>query len=190
MLKQTPSQTIGPFFDFGLFFGGENVLVTDQTRGERIYIKGRLLDGDGNPVPDGMIEIWQADAQGHHNHPADPQHDKADKHFRGYGRSDTVDDGQFSFKTVKPGRVAWDEKQQQAPHVNVLVFARGMLTQALTRLYFSDETSNESDPVLNLIDDPARRLTLIASREESEDLPTYCFNIVLQGDLETVFFDP
>ena len=189
MLKQTPSQTVGPFFHDGLFSGEENILVNDQTRGQRIYIKGRVLDGDGNPVPDAMVEIWQADAQGIYNHPADPKCQEADIHFRGFGRSDTVADGQFLFKTIKPGSVAWEGKQMQAPHVNVRVFARGMLTHAVTRLYFSDESANETDPVLNLID-TERRSTLIASLEESEDLPTYCFNIVLQGDHETVFFQP
>src|SRR5688500_2135833 len=111
MLGQTPSQTVGPFFHYGLFFGGENSLVNDQTRGKRIYIKGRVIDGDGKPVPDAMIEIWQADAQGIYNHSAVPQHEKADPHFGGFGRSDTLDDGQFSSKTIKPGAVAWDAAQ-------------------------------------------------------------------------------
>jgi protocatechuate 3,4-dioxygenase alpha subunit len=190
MSKQTPSQTVGPFFHFGLFFQGTNDLVNDQTRGKRIYIKGRVIDGDGNPVPDALVEIWQADAQGIYRHPADPRHAKADPHFVGFGRSDTVDDGQFWFKTIKPGCVPWDDQQDQAPHIDVRVFARGMLTHAITRLYFSDESANEADPVLNLIEDPLRWQTLIASLLESEDLPTYCFNIVLQGDLETVFFSP
>lgn len=190
MLKQTPSQTVGPFFHYGLFSGGENILVNDQTRGKRIYIKGRVIDGDGKPVPDAMVEIWQADSQGIFNHPADPRHDKADKNFRGFGRADTLDDGQFSFKTIKPGAVAWNDQQNQAPHINVHVFARGMLTHAATRLYFSDEPANANDPLLNMIANLERRETLIATLEESEDLPTYCFNIVLQGDMETVFFNP
>jgi protocatechuate 3,4-dioxygenase alpha subunit len=190
MLKQTPSQTVGPFFHFGLRFAGENQLVDEQTRGERIYITGSVLDGDGQPVPDALIEIWQADAQGIFNHPADPRCDKADKHFRGFGRGDTVQNGQFTFKTIKPGCVAWDDERSQAPHINVRVFARGMLTHAITRLYFSDEDSNQIDPILNTIDDPLLRETLIATRLEGDDLPTYCFNIVLQGDHETVFFNP
>jgi protocatechuate 3,4-dioxygenase alpha subunit len=188
---QTPSQTVGPFFDYGLFvFGDENILVNDHTRGQRIYIKGQVIDGDGNSVPDAMLEIWQADANGCFNHPADPNHTKADKNFRGFGRADTVDAGHFTFKTVKPGAVAWDDQQQQAPHINVRVFARGMLTHAYTRLYFSDESAaNETDPILNLVE-ADRRHTLIASREETGDLITYCFNVVLQGEQETVFFDP
>jgi len=187
-LKQTPSQTVGPFFQFGLIFGGENVLVDDQTRGQHILIVGRVLDGNGEIVPDAMIEIWQADQQGIFNHPADPQHAKADPHFRGFGRCESAK--QFAFKTIKPGRVAWDAQRYQAPHVNVHVFARGMLTHTVTRLYFSDESANQSDPVLNSIDDPVRRQTLIAQLEPSTDLPTYRWDIVLQGERETVFFTP
>jgi len=190
MFPQTPSQTVGPFFHYGLLFDGENNLVTEQTRGDRILIRGRVLDGDGQPVPDALIEIWQADAQGYFNHPVDPNHDKADKNFRGFGRADTTDQGRFLFKTVKPGRVPNQHGQLQAPHVNARVFARGMLIHALTRLYFSDEESNADDPTLNLIEDRQRRQTLIAAREETNDLSTYRFDIHLQGEGETVFFEP
>lgn len=165
------------------------MLVTERTSGERIYISGKVIDGDGQPVPDAMIEIWQADAQGIYNHPADPQHEKADKFFRGFGRAGTDGEGNFWFKTVKPGPVADPNQPEQAPHVNVLVFARGMLIHAMTRIYFSDESANQTDPVLTSIEDPQRRQTLIANREELEGTPTYCFNIHLQGDGETVFFD-
>ena len=189
MLKQTPSQTIGPFFSYGLIFGGENVLVNEHTSGERITIEGRVLEGDGQPVLDALVEIWQADARGIYNHPGDPRYEQVDKHFRGFGRSETVDNGKFWFKTVKPGRVAWDDERDQAPHVNVRVFARGMLIHAVTRLYFAGEEANQGDPVLNSVD-PERRQTLIATREESEDLPRYRFDIHLQGARETVFFDP
>lgn len=189
MLIQSPSQTVGPFFHYGLIFGGENVLVNDFTSGERIYIKGQVLDGDGQPVPDALVEIWQADAQGHFNHPADPHREQADKHFRGFGRSATTGDG-FWFKTVKPGAVPGPDRQTQAPHVNVMIFARGMLIHAVTRLYFSDEESaNRADPVLNSVA-PERRQTLIARREDSTDLPCYRFDIQLQGNQETVFFNP
>jgi protocatechuate 3,4-dioxygenase alpha subunit len=190
MLKQTASQTVGPFFHFGLILGGENILVNESTSGERIYIEGRVLDGAGEPVPDALVELWQADAQGIFNHPADPRSEKADKFFRGLGRSGTRADGKFSFKTIKPGRVPWDDRQDQAPHVNIRVFARGLLIHVVTRLYFSDENANQTDPVLNTIADPERRQTLIARREESEDLPCYCFDIHLQGERETVFFNP
>lgn len=189
MPKQTPSQTVGPFFGYGLVFGGENVLVNEQTRGQHIEIKGTVFDGDGEPVPDALVEIWQADIQGIYNHPADPQHAKTDMSFRGFGRAETDKEGSFWFRTVKPGCVAWDEHQKQAPHVNVRLFARGMLIHATTRLYFSDEEANETDPVLKLVE-AGRRQTLIAALESSEGLPSYRFDIHLQGESETVFFDP
>lgn len=191
MLTQSPSQTVGPFFHYGLFFGGENVLVNEQTAGQPILLKGRVLDGDGQPIPDALIEIWQADAQGHFNHPADPQQAHADPYFRGFGRAETTGPGyQFVFHTIKPGPVAWDAERTQAPHINVRVFARGMLIHVYTRLYFSDERdANGTDPVLNLVE-AARQPTLIAQLEKSQGLPTYRFDIVLQGVGETVFFDP
>lgn len=191
MLKQTPSQTVGPFYSIGLVRGGENVLVDERCSGQRIEIKGMVFDGDGQPIPDALIEIWQADAQGIYNHPADPQCANVDKHFRGFGRAGTMDGGHFWFKTIKPGPVAGPDGQDQAPHVDVMVFARGMLIHAITRIYFSDEDANQTDPVLNSIEDPQRRQTLIARHDESsEDLPCYCFDIHLQGKGETVFFDP
>jgi protocatechuate 3,4-dioxygenase alpha subunit len=188
---QTPSQTVGPFFHYGLMTKDDfNVLVTDDSEGQRILIKGQVTDGDGEPVSDAMIEIWHADAAGYFNHPADPNHAKADKAFRGFGRADTVNNGVYTFKTIKPGTVPFDDNRMQAPHINVRVFSRGMLIHAYTRLYFGDEdATNEADPVLNLVDID-RRATLIAPLEQSSDLPTYCFNIVLQGDNETVFFNP
>lgn len=189
--QQTPSQTVGPFFHYGLMTDPEaNLLVNDHTRGQRIYIKGYVLDGEGQPVTDAMLEIWQADANGIYSNPADPNHAQVDPNFKGFGRADTVKGGEFTFKTVKPGATAYDPKQNQAPHINIRVFARGMLVHAYTRLYFSDESeANAIDPILNLIE-PVRRETLIAHREEAGDLPTYCFNVVLQGENETVFFNP
>jgi protocatechuate 3,4-dioxygenase alpha subunit len=188
MHQQTASQTVGPYFRIGMIRGGENTLVQDETIGERIYIKGRVLDGDGQPVPDACIEIWQADAQGHFNHPADPNHEQADKNFRGFGRSETTGKG-FWFKTIRPGVVSGPDGKPQARHINVRVFSRGMLIHAVTRLYFSDETANESDPLLSTVP-PERRATLIAQREDFGDVPTYIFDIHLQGDQETVFFNP
>lgn len=186
---QTPSQTVGPFFHIGLIEGDENDLVTPQTTGERITVHGRVLDGEGEGVLDALVEIWQADAQGIYNHPADPRRAQADQHFQGFGRSDTADAGSYRFKTIKPGPVPADDEPVQAPHINVRVFARGMLVHVVTRLYFSDEEANENDPVLNTVA-AERRSTLIAEREESEDLPRYRFDIHLQGEQETVFFDP
>ena len=142
-------------------------------------------------MPDALIEIWQADAQGFFNHPNDPNHERADKNLRAFGRSDTRAAGTFRFKTIKPGCVpASAAGQSQAPHISVRVFARGMLLHALTRLYFSDERANQNDALLNSIADPQRRKTLIAVLEESADLPAYRFDIHLQGERETAFFEP
>jgi protocatechuate 3,4-dioxygenase alpha subunit len=190
-LPQTPSQTVGPFFHFGTVEkGNENVLVSDETRGDRIVIRGRVLDGEGEAVPDALLEIWQADAGGIYNHRDDPNHEHGDPHFRGFGRADTVRDGNFLFRTIKPGPVGYDGERRQAPHINVRVFSRGMLTHAYTRFYFSDEeATNAEDPVLNLVD-PERRDTLIARRQPSEGVPVYLLDVRLQGRGETVFFDP
>ena len=191
MLKQTPSQTVGPFFKFGLIFGGENVLTNDRTRGQRIILRGQVIDGSGAAINDAMIEIWQADAQGIFNHPDDPRCHLVDSSFRGFGRSGTSNkELEYSFKTIKPGPVPWEGDQLQAPHINMHIFARGMLIHTTTRVYFSDEVANATDPVLNSIEDVARRKTLIATREDIDDLPTYRLDIHLQGDNETVFFNP
>jgi len=189
---QSPSLTVGPFFHYGLMkTKNQNILVNDRIQGQRILIRGTVYDGNGEPIPDAMLEIWQADAQGYFNHPDDPNHTKADPHFKGFGRADTVEEGTYYFRTIKPGRVPFDERQEQAPHINVRVFARGMLIHAYTRLYFSDEAgANEDDPVLNLAAKEHRH-TLIAQKDEnSEDIPTYVFDIYMQGDSETVFFEP
>lgn len=186
MLEQTPSQTVGPFFDLGLIRKGENSLVDEHTRGQHILITGVVYDGDDVPIPDAMVEIWQADAQGYFDHSADPNCHLADKHFRGFGRADTPN-GEFVFRTVKPGAVADMDGRMQAPHVNVRVFARGMLLHADTRLYFADEPTNATDALFNSLD-PHRRQTLIAARVESSALPTYRFDIHLQGENETIFF--
>lgn len=189
-LTQTPSQTVGPFFHYGLFTRDNlNILVNDDTKGRRILIKGQVTDGEGHPVPDALLEIWQADSQGYYNHPADPNHASADPNFKNFGRADTLNNGVYTFKTVKPGVVSFDADHPQAPHVNMRVFSRGILTHAYTRLYFGDEEeANQADPVLNLVPD-VRRHTLIALPQETGDLTTYCFNIVLQGEGETVFFN-
>ncbi len=192
-LAQTPSQTVGPFFHGGLLLGGEHVLVDAQTVGERLSLVGTVYDGAGQPVPDALIEIWQADARGCFNHPADPHQAEADRHFRGFGRAGTDARGRYLFETVRPGAVAGREGARQAPHVSVRVFARGMLIHAVTRLYFPDDESNAAnaaDAVLNAIADPARRQTLIAVREAEAGAPAYRFDIHLQGERETVFFEP
>ncbi len=189
MLKQTPSQTVGPFFHHGLLYQDETELVDDQTEGQRIRVIGTVYDGSGEPIPDAILEIWQADAHGYFNHPLDPHCDLADKHFHGFGRTGTVNGGRYEFKTVKPGGVPLPDGQPQAPYINFRVFSRGMLIHAYTRLYFSDESANQDDPVLQRIA-PERRSTLIAPRVDTGDLPTYRFDIHMQGERETVFFEP
>ncbi len=194
MPKQTPSQTVGPYFAYGLtpeqygyaftsIAGG--VLAAEAGDGERVRIEGRVLDGAGEPVGDAMVEIWQADGQGRYAHPADPRSSNA--RFRGFGRVGTGTDPaqRFVFETVKPGAPG----DGQAPHINLVLFLRGLLSHAFTRIYFADEVeANDADPVLATV--PAeRRATLIAERDGSADPPLYRFDIRLQGDRETVFFD-
>jgi protocatechuate 3,4-dioxygenase alpha subunit len=187
--NQTPSQTVGPFFHVGLIRPDQEILVNEHTRGQRILIRGRVIDGAGASVPDAILEIWQADAGGIFNHPADPRQADADPHFFGFGRAGTDDNGEFWLKSIKPGPVPGIRGGAQAPHINFRVFARGMLIHATTRLYFPGEPANQSDPALNSVTDPSRRSTLIASELPGEDLPSYRFDIVLQGERETVFLD-
>lgn len=189
----TGSQTVGPFFAPALLRedARRNVLVQPETAGERIRIEGRVLDGDGMPVPDALIEIWQANAYGRYNHPADQGPAQLDPSFTGFGRSGTSEDGSYWFETIKPGPVAFDGERgqkQQAPHICVTVFARGLLNHLVTRLYFEDEPANAGDPLLHYV--PAdRRATLLARRESGDTVATYRFDIVLQGTGETAFFN-
>ena len=184
-MKQSASQTVGPFFRIGLIYSrAQNELVDEQTAGERITLTGVVYDGDGQPIPDALIEIWQPDARGIFNHPLDPLHAQADPHFRGFGRAENLNAGNYEFKTIKPGG-----RDRLPPYVNVHVFARGMLIHAMTRIYFPDEPANTDDPVLSSVD-PERRHTLIAIREESEGPAVYRFDIHMQGEDETVFFNP
>jgi protocatechuate 3,4-dioxygenase alpha subunit len=184
-MKQSASQTVGPFFRIGLIYSErQNDLVDEQTSGECILLTGCVLDGDGQPIPDAMLEIWQPDAKGIFNHPLDPLHDRADPHFRGFGRAENRTAGNYEFKTIKPG-----SRDGMPPYINVHIFARGMLVHAMTRIYFSDEPDNERDPVFNAVE-AKRRQTLIATREASDELPVYRFDIRMQGEDETVFFNP
>ncbi len=189
MPAQSPSQTVGPFFHDSLVRGRDNVLVTDRARGARIRITGQVLDGDGAPIPDALLEIWQADAAGIYPHPADPGQANADPEFAGFGRCATDGQGRFEFKTVKPGPTRDQQGRTLAPQVNVRIFMRGLLIHAVTRLYFADEPANERDPVLAGLVPAERRQTLLARPEEGPDLPTYRFDIRMQGAGETVFFD-
>ena len=191
----TPSQTVGPYFAYGLTSSGKyawndafsNNLVTPDTSGERVHVEGRVFDGDGQPVPDCMLEIWQADAQGRFS---DPQDKRAppNSSFKGFGRIGTDANGGYAFDTIKPGQVADPDGKPQAPHLVLAIFARGMLLQNYTRIYFDGEAANAADPVLALV--PAdRRATLIAKRQPGSGNAVYCLDIHLQGDNETVFFD-
>jgi len=187
-LGVTPTQTVGPFFAPALLRDVQNLLATDKTAGQRIRIEGRVFDGAGNLVPDAMIEIWQANSHGKLNHPRDTRDLPLDPEFAGFGRSGTDDAGVYWFETIKPGAVPFEGDQMQAPHISVTVHARGMLNHAQTGLYFDDEPTNDSDPVLALV--PAdRRKTLIARREEADGAIVYRLNIILQGRGETVFFN-
>jgi protocatechuate 3,4-dioxygenase alpha subunit len=183
------SQTVGPFFNFGLTTDVSlGRLARDGAAGTRIRLALRLLDGDGVPVAgDGMIEVWQADAGGRYNHPEDRRAGEADPNFFGFGRLETNSEGVCVFETVKPGAAPGPGGAMQAPHINVAVFARGLLKPAWTRVYFAGEPGNESDAVLALV--PAeRRHTLIAQADPARP-ERWHLDIRLQGDGETVFFD-
>jgi protocatechuate 3,4-dioxygenase alpha subunit len=185
----TPSQTVGPFFHLALDRPAWADLAAHHPKGERIAVAGRVIDGDGDPVADACLEIWQANAAGRYAHPDDTRADKPlDPRFRGFGRVSTDADGRFRLTTIRPGPVPGRGNHLQAPHLAVAIFARGLLKQLFTRIYFAGEALNDSDPVLSSIDDPARRRTLIAVRDDAGGTPAYRFDIVLQGNDETVFF--
>jgi protocatechuate 3,4-dioxygenase, alpha subunit len=188
-LVPTPSQTVGPFFHLGLARAEWADLSADHPAGERIAIEGRVIDGDGAPVPDALIELWQANSTGRYNHPDDRQDEKPlDPHFRGFGRVATDAEGRFRVVTVKPGPVPGRGNALQAPHINIALFARGLLKHLYTRIYFADEAANASDPLLSSIEDDSARRSLLARREGGSPA-VYRFDIVLQGDNETAFLD-
>ncbi len=188
-LIPTASQTVGPFFNFGLTTDPKlGVLVCDGAHGERIRLSFRVLDGDGAPTPgDSMIEIWQADANGMCAHPEDPRCATADPNFCNFGRLETRADGTCAFETVKPGRVPAANGTPQAPHISVIVFARGISRHLHTRVYFAGEAANTDDPVLALVPE-TRRNTLLAHPVPGEP-GRWHFDVRLQGGSETVFFD-
>lgn len=189
VLKQTASQTIGPFFSYCLtpeHYGHKSiagsVLHGPGIAGEKIRLVGRVIDGANAPVSDAIVEIWQADSQGAYPAPGGG----APGGFTGFGRAATDPSGQFAFETIKPGAVPGRGNNWQAPHIGIIVFARGMLSHLFTRLYFAEEAeANAQDPVLNTVP-AARRGTLVAARDGDG---AYRFDIRLQGDQETVFFD-
>ncbi|MEK9842519.1 MULTISPECIES: protocatechuate 3,4-dioxygenase subunit alpha [Thalassospira] len=201
-LKETASQTAGPYVHIGLIpkqagfdiFENNftNIMADENTRGERIIIEGRVIDGTGTPLRDALLEIWQANADGRYNHELDRQNTgEIDANFRGWGRTGTdFDTAVYRFETIKPGVVTGRNGRDMAPHVNFWIVARGINIGLNTRMYFGDEqNANEADPVLNLIEQAERRKTLIATRDDSGAVPVYRFDIVLQGENETVFFD-
>src|SRR5262245_31966213 len=184
-LVPAPSQTSGPFLSIGLLRDHVGSSLVPEGDPRAIRIHGRLLDGNGDPVPDGLVEIWQANAAGRYAHPEDARTDvPLEEGFLGFGRSGTVDDAWFEFVTVKPGRVPGPGGRLQAPHLVVLVFARGLLKHLVTRLYFPDEAeANAEDPILSELEE-AERATLIALPEDGG----LRFDIHLQGERETTFF--
>ncbi len=186
-LQATTWQTVGPFFSIGLTRLKQDNLAGPGVSGERVTIEGRVLDGDGKPVPDALIELWQANAHGKYAHPDDEQDKPLEAGFTGYGRIPTDDNGKFHFTTIKPGQVPGPDGKLQAPHIAVSVLARGLLRRLVARIYFPDEGANASDFVLNLVE-PARRGTLIA-KKVSGQAGTLEWNVILQGPGETVFFD-
>ncbi len=200
-LKESPSQTAGPYIHIGATPNWVEitgvwdedlglVLVGPETKGERILVKGRIFDGSGHPIKDALVEIWQADADGLYNSPEEKR-GKADPHFVGWGRQPTDGStGEYRFETVKPGRVPYKDGRLMAPHITVWIVARGINIGLHTRLYFGDEAAaNAECPVLARIEHKVRLATLIAARGEENGMPTYTFDIHLQGDKETVFFD-
>lgn len=216
-LKQTPWQTVGPFFHYGLPWKGAADLVAGEgdlgarldlipdghyllgpgdtaratAQGEVIEITGSVFDADGAPVVDALVEIWQANAQGRYASDADSREEPAlDPDFIGFGRASTSADGVFRFRTLKPGRVPGPGNSLQAPHIAVGVLGRGLLKRLVTRIYFEGEASNAEDPILALVPEH-RRDTLIA-RQEVKGLgegAAWRFDIHLQGEAETVFFE-
>jgi protocatechuate 3,4-dioxygenase alpha subunit len=200
--RESASQTAGPYVHIGLApqaagfdifdnsFG--SVIAGPDTKGERIRIEGTVIDGSGTPLRDVLIETWQANADGKYNHPGDRQAGKAiDPSFRGWARScSDFETGLYSIETIKPGSVMGRKGRPMAPHVNFWIVARGINIGLNTRMYFADEAeANARDPVINLIELEVRRKTLIAEREERDGQIVYRFDIRLQGDDETVFFD-
>lgn len=200
-LRETASQTAGPYVHIGLAPGAAGFKTFDQelgtdiagpnAKGERIAVEGVVFDGTGSPLKDVLIEVWQANAAGVYAHSADRRSAEVEEGFRGWGRviSDFAT-GLWSFETVKPGVVPGRNGRPMAPHLNLWIVARGINIGLNTRMYFADETdANAADPVLNLIEQENRRPTLLARREERDGKVVYRFDIRLQGENETVFLD-
>jgi protocatechuate 3,4-dioxygenase alpha subunit len=198
-LKETPSQTAGPYVHIGLAPGAAGFeiysselgwdIAGPNATGERIRVEGVVIDGTDSPVKDVLLEAWQANSGGTYPHPE--ASGQTEDGFRGWGRVITnFETGEWGFDTIKPGPVPGRNGQMQAPHINLWVVARGINVGLNTRLYFSDEeAANAEDPVINTIEWERRRSTLIAQRSDGGAVPVYRFDIRLQGEDETVFFD-
>ena len=186
-LHATTSQTVGPFFKIGFSWLYRDNLAGPGVSGERVEISGRIVDGDGQAVPDGIIEIWQANSNGKYLHPDDAQKKPIEPGFTGFGRIPTDDEGRFHFTTIKPGRVPGPDGNLQAPHLAVSVFTRGLLRRLVTRIYFPEEPGNNQDFALNLVE-AGRRGTLIAKKIDGRP-GALEWNVILQGPGETVFFE-
>jgi protocatechuate 3,4-dioxygenase, alpha subunit len=186
-LVPTPSQTVGPYFRIELTTEEHCIrcVAGPHAKGERAWITFRVLDGDGVPVNDAMLEIWQADSNGKYNHPDDPQPKQPDSGWIGFGRLGAGDDGCCVLETIKPGRVS--NGTLQAPHLSVAVFARGMLKQLYTRVYFAGDAANDEDPILQLV--PQERRDTLMAQPDPVRPGHWMFDVRLQGDQETVFFD-
>ncbi len=184
-LLLTAAQTVGPFVSIGFEKASVPAVAPVGVAGQRVVITGKIFDGDGVPVTDAVIETWQANSYGKYAHPDDTQEKLLEENFKGFGRVLADAQGGFRLTTVKPGKVAGPDGQEQAPHITVVIFMRGLLKHLMTRIYFPDEAANADDPVLNLIPS-ARRATLIAAKAAEGALQ---WNVYLQGANETVFFD-
>lgn len=187
-LTPTASQTVGPYFHLGLtnprLVGS---IAAAGAHGEKVTLLCRVLDGDDMPVPDAMIEVWQANAAGKYDHPEDTQEKALDPACRGFGRMGTDAAGRLEFQTIKPGPVPGPENRLQAPHLALSVFARGLLKRLATRVYFAGDPANEEDFVLSLV--PKERRDTLLARPDPSRPGVWHFEIHLQGDQETVFFD-
>jgi len=185
-LEPSGSQTVGPFFTIGLDYLISNAVPEPAIGAQAITVHGRVLDADGIPVPDAMLELWQADPSGHYTWDQRAAVVNKPTELPGFARLGTDDQGKFRFTTAKPGSVPFGDGRLQAPHIVVLVFMRGLLRHLITRMYFTDEASNATDPVLELVPED-RRNSLIA-RRDPQSAERLEWNILLQGDEETVFF--
>jgi protocatechuate 3,4-dioxygenase, alpha subunit len=185
--RATPSQTVGPFYSIGFSWLERADLTRGMDAGRKVTIRGRVLDGDKQAVPDCVLEIWQADCYGRYAHPEDAPELLAPNQFWGFGRVPVDDQGEFCFSTIQPGSVPGPEGTKQAPHLIVSIFMRGLLRRLVTRIYFPEEPLNDSDVVLARVPE-FRRGTLIATRDSSDKQMLH-WDVHLQGDQETVFFD-